>query len=171
MNPSPKLQFLIRNAFSRIMPSGRTSSPKLKSSAFRKHRVTICPGEPVSAAGCCFICCTAVSVTCAPAKEIPSANTAQNSNARMLNNGVLASINASTPNAVTHNQYENVLCIVSCISIFCKLKIVLIVYFIQISPLCQAEFLRHSEKMTEKPTIEYLWNYIKKIDIIIVFII
>ena len=140
MNPSPKLQFLIRSAFSRIIPSGSTNSPKLNIKAFQKHRVTICPGEPTSASGCRFICCTVVSVTCTPAKEMPSASTAQNSNARILNSGVLASINASTPNAVNHNQYESALCIVGCMCIFCQLKVVFIVYFIQIFPLCQAEF-------------------------------
>ncbi|MYB95784.1 hypothetical protein F4054_07255 [Candidatus Poribacteria bacterium] len=143
MNPSPKLQFLTRSAFSRIIPTGSTSSPKLNISAFQKHRVTICLDEPLRASGCRFICFTAVSVTCAPAKETPSANTAQNSKARMLNNGTLASISANTPNAVNHSQYENVLCIVGCMCIFSNLKVVFIVYFIQVSPLCQAEFHRH----------------------------
>ena len=140
MNPSLKLQFLIRNAFSRIIPTGSTSSPKLNISAFQKHRGTICPGEPERASGCRFICCTAVSVTCAPAKEMPSANTAQNSKARMLNSGTLASISANTPNAVNHSQYENALCIVGCMCIFSNLKVVFIVYSIQMSALCQAEF-------------------------------
>ena len=108
-NPSPKLQFLIRSAFSRIIPSGSTNNPKLNTNALQKHRMTICPGGPVRALGCRLICCITVSVTCAPANEIPSAIMAQNSKARMLNNGRLASTSANTLNAINHSQYENAL--------------------------------------------------------------
>lgn len=117
-NPSAKLQFLTRSAFSRMILSGSTSKLKLKVKALQKHRLMICPGEPDSTSGCRFICRTTVSVTCAPTKEMLSANTTQNSKARMLNSGTLASMSPNTPNVISQSQYEKVLCIVGCIRIF-----------------------------------------------------
>ena len=119
----------------------------LNISAFQKHRRTTCLDEPASASGLRFISCSTVSVTYAPANEMQSAITAQNSKARRSNNGTLASTSASTPNAANHNQYENDLYIIGFTSIFRRLKVVFTVYFTWIPAPCQAEF-SHSYQLS-----------------------
>ena len=98
------LQFCTLNAFNSMMQSGTISRTIFASSACQKQRITICAGEPLSASGCCLICCSTVIAINAPANAMPSASTAQNSKASRLKSGTFARISASTLKPSSHSQ-------------------------------------------------------------------
>ena len=104
-----KLQFFVRNAFSRIMIRGIKSNITLDLSDRKKHLIITLFDVPAKSPGLRFITCNSVIATCALAKTIKTVIMAQNSKARILNSGMEASTNDNTQIRINQIQNENVL--------------------------------------------------------------